>query len=130
MSDKNTPKTIRCKRAYDETSENDGYRVLVDRIWPRGVRKETLALDVWQKDLAPSNKLRRWFGHDPQRWVGFYQKYFRELKEKQHIIDELLEACGNRPLTLVYSAKDTEYNNAVALKIFLETYPVGRQHLD
>ncbi|NYS62615.1 DUF488 domain-containing protein [Vreelandella salicampi] len=127
MSDKNTPNTIRCKRAYDEASENDGYRVLVDRIWPRGIRKETLALDSWEKDLAPSNKLRKWFNHDPQLWAGFYQKYFDELKKRQRTIDKLLDDCGGRRLTLVYSAKDTEYNNAMALKKFLETYLTDNQ---
>ncbi|CAM4210921.1 DUF488 domain-containing protein [Vreelandella rituensis] len=127
MSDSKTPETIRYKRAYEKAEKSDGYRVLVDRIWPRGVRKETLALDAWRKDLAPSNKLRRWFGHDPQRWAGFYQKYFRELKEKQQAVDELLEVCGDRPLTLVYAAKDDEHNNAVALKMFLEAYQASNQ---
>lgn len=115
------PETIFCKRAYDAPADDDGYRVLVDRIWPRGVSKDALQLDDWQKALAPSPELRRWFGHDPQRWAGFYQKFHKELEQNADAVDTLLKACHGRPLTLVYAAKDKQHNNAVALKRYLET---------
>lgn len=112
---------IRCKRAYDETAANDGYRVLVDRVWPRGVSKEALELDTWRKDLAPSTELRKWFGHDPERWDGFRERYFAELDGRQEAIEELLEQVGDGRLTLVYGAKDTEHNQAVALREYLHS---------
>jgi|SRR5690606_9272068 uncharacterized protein YeaO (DUF488 family) len=115
-----TPRAIYCKRVYDPVEASDGYRVLVDRTWPRGIKKEDLALDDWRKELAPSTELRKWFGHDPQRWAGFYQRYHAELRENEEAIKALLEACDGRPLTLLYAARDTEHNNAVALKMYLE----------
>ena len=110
---------IRCKRAYEEPSEDDGYRVLVDRIWPRGVTKDALEIDAWRKDLAPSTELRTWFGHDPTKWEGFRQRYFAELDERRDAVDELLDVVDDRPCTLVYSARDTEHNQAVALREYL-----------
>ena len=114
------PTAIHCKRAYDPAGPEDGYRVLVDRLWPRGIRKEALALDDWCKELAPSDELRRWFGHDPKLWAAFYQRYHKELGEKPAPLRALLRACTGRPLTLVYGAKDPRHNNAVALKMFLQ----------
>lgn len=114
------PSVIQCKRVYDPPENNDGYRVLVDRIWPRGVNKTDLAMDDWCKELAPSTELRRWFNHDAQRWAAFYQKYHAELTDQQEIINHVLSASNNRPLTLLYSARDRKYNNAVALKMYLE----------
>lgn len=114
------PRTIQCKRAYDEPEDADGYRVLVDGVWPRGRRKEALKLDEWRKELAPSKKLRQWFKHDPERWEEFSDRYHRELEKQQRAIDEMLAACDGRTLTLVFGAKETEYNNAVALKSYLE----------
>ena len=114
------PRHIQCKRVYESPASSDGFRALVDRIWPRGISKEDLAADAWYRDLAPSNALRKWFGHEPQRWAGFYQKYHAELRERQDDLDQLLEDCNGRTLTLLYAAKDTEHNNAVALKMLLE----------
>lgn len=117
------PQHIRCKRAYEAPADDDGYRVLVDRIWPRGVSRDALALDDWQKALAPSTELRRWFGHEPQRWAGFYQKYYRELEHSEAAtaaLDDMLSACDGRTLTLVFAARDTAHNNAVALKYYIQ----------
>lgn len=116
------PKHIQCKRVYDSTARNDGFRALVDRVWPRGISKSDLAADGWYRDLAPSSELRKWFGHDPQRWAAFYQKYHVELRERQAELAQLLEDCDGRTLTLLYAAKDTEHNNAVALKMYLQKH--------
>ena len=115
-----TPRKISCKRVYDPVEKADGYRVLVDRAWPRGIKKEDLALDDWRKELAPSTELRKWFGHDPQRWAGFYQRYHAELRDCDEAVQALLKACDGQPLTLLYAARDTRHNNAVALKMYLE----------
>jgi uncharacterized protein YeaO (DUF488 family) len=112
---------IKLKRAYDPLDEEDGFRVLVDRVWPRGVKKEDLALDLWLKEIAPSSSLRKWFGHDPQRWPEFCQRYEAELKEQGDLVDFLKEISDHGVLTLVFSASDAEHNNAVALKKYLET---------
>ena len=109
---------INLKRAYEDKSKQDGYRVLVDRVWPRGRSKETLALDQWARELAPSDKLRKWFDHDVQRWEEFRQRYGDELKdeEKQEQMRQLLADANGPILTLVYGAKDTEHNQAVVLR--------------
>lgn len=112
---------IKLKRAYDPPDKEDGFRVLVDRIWPRGVKKEDLALDLWLKEIAPSSSLRKWFGHDPQRWPEFCQSYEVELKEQGDLIDFLKEISDHGVLILVFSARDAEHNNAVALKKYLES---------
>jgi uncharacterized protein YeaO (DUF488 family) len=109
------------KRAYEDATAADGYRALVDRVWPRGRSKETLALDEWAKELGPSTKLRQWFGHDPRRWESFEQRYRKELaspaqRERMRL---LLDAVGKRPLTLVYGAKDEVHNQAVVLRDLL-----------
>jgi len=114
------PRRINCKRVYDPVEEADGYRVLVDRVWPRGIGKEDLALNAWHKALAPSSELRKWFGHESRRWAGFYQRYHAELRNNDEDVQALLQECDGRPLTLLYSARDTEHNNAVALKMYLE----------
>ncbi|MDT8443221.1 MAG: DUF488 domain-containing protein [Desulfuromonadales bacterium] len=111
---------IRLKRAYDEPAQNDGRRVLVDRIWPRGVKKEELELDDWFKQVAPSSDLRKWFDHDPQKWNEFKQRYFDELKNQPEEIQSLLTTARKGRLTLVYAASEEKYNNAVALKEFLQ----------
>jgi len=111
---------IRVKRAYDPPASNDGYRVLVDRIWPRGVSKEELRADAWERDLAPSSSLRRWFGHDPERWEGFRERYFRELDRQGDVVKPLLERARGGRITLVYGARDTRHNNAVALREYLK----------
>lgn len=115
-----SPKKIQCKRVYDDAIGSDGFRALVDKVWPRGIKKDDLAMDEWCKTLAPSTALRQWFGHDPKRWAAFYQKYHAELKNQAEAIDALLEGCDGRTLTLLYAARDTDHNNAVALKMYLE----------
>jgi uncharacterized protein YeaO (DUF488 family) len=111
-------KKIKIKRVYDKTSKDDGIRILVDRIWPRGIKKEELKLDNWVKEIAPSNELRKWFSHKPEKWEEFKIKYFKELKQKKSLCEGLLTKENN--ITLLYSAKDKEHNQAVALKEFLE----------
>lgn len=111
-------KEVQIKRAYDPPAKADGYRVLVDRVWPRGLRKEDLRMNEWAKDLAPSTKLRQWFGHDPKRWSDFQQRYEWELMaaHSKAEIQRVIEAAKEYPrLTLVYSAKDEEHNQAVVL---------------
>jgi uncharacterized protein YeaO (DUF488 family) len=112
---------IKLKRAYDSPDKEDGFRVLIDRIWPRGVKKEDLALDLWLKEIAPSSSLRKWFGHDPKKWPEFCQRYEAELTEKGDITRFLKEKSDHGSLTLVFSAHDAEHNNAVALKKYLES---------
>ena len=109
---------INLKRAYEDKAQSDGYRVLVDRVWPRGRSKETLGLDQWARDLAPSNELRKWFDHDVQRWKDFQLRYREELKDevKQEQMRQLLADADGRTITLVYGAKDTEHNQAVVLR--------------
>jgi uncharacterized protein YeaO (DUF488 family) len=114
---------VRIKRAYDLPARGDGFRVLVDRVWPRGVSKDEIGIDVWAKDLAPTTKLRQWFGHDPERWTEFRKRYERELHEAAAAdrIRELIdEAKGKRVITLVYGAKDEEHNQAVVLQGLFE----------
>lgn len=109
------------KRAYEEPDKNDGFRVLVDRIWPRGISKEELKLDTWLKEVSPSGDLRKWFGHDSQKWDEFKRRYFAELKERKDPVEELRDKIKQGRVTLVYAAHDEEHNNAVALKEYLET---------
>ncbi len=110
---------ISIKRAYEDPAPQDGYRVLVDRVWPRGRTKNALAIDEWAKGLAPSAKLRNWFAHDPQRWEGFQERYRQELADQRDRLRQLLKSAGKRPLTLVYGAKDEEHNQAVVLRSIL-----------
>jgi|SRR5581483_5655347 uncharacterized protein YeaO (DUF488 family) len=119
MSPAITPKKIKLKRAYERPTRDDGLRVLVDRLWPRGVRKADAAIDQWMKDVAPSASLRQWFGHDPARWVEFRQRYRKELKEHDKEIDELRGLARHGPITLVYAARDQTHNEAVVLRDFL-----------
>ncbi|WP_214040986.1 DUF488 domain-containing protein [Methanoculleus sp.] len=111
---------IRTKRIREEPSGDDGARVLVDRLWPRGVSKEEARLDRWEKDLAPSNELRRWFGHDPAKWEEFLRRYRAELAGKEEAIARLRREAGEGTVTLLYAARDEEHNNAVALKRSIE----------
>jgi uncharacterized protein YeaO (DUF488 family) len=106
------------RRAYDDPTQEDGYRVLVDRVWPRGRSKETLKLDEWVRELAPGTELRKWFGHDPQRWDAFQQRYRSELdsEEMQARMRQLLSDAGGQPITLVYGARDEEHNQAIVLR--------------
>jgi uncharacterized protein YeaO (DUF488 family) len=113
---------IKLKRAYEPAGKGDGYRVLIDRIWPRGVKKTDLPLDEWAKELAPSTELRKSFGHDPDNWPEFREKYQQELRSPaaRQKMDELAGLARRSTLTLVYSARDEEHNNAVVLKRVLE----------
>lgn len=110
---------INLARAYEIDGHARGYRVLVDRLWPRGVRKEDLALDAWLKDLAPSDGLRRWFNHQPARWEEFRKRYLQELHDKSGELDELLAVASRQPVLLIYGSRDVEHNNAVVLRDFL-----------
>jgi uncharacterized protein YeaO (DUF488 family) len=110
---------IRLKRAYEDAAPDDGQRFLVERLWPRGVRKAALPLDGWLKDVAPSPALRKWFGHDPEKWAEFRRRYFAELKQHEAALAPLREAIRAGPVTLVYGSRDTEHNAAVALRDFL-----------
>ena len=114
--------TIAIRRVYDLASIMPGKRVLVDRVWPRGIRKEELHLDSWMRDVAPSTSLRKWFGHDPARWDEFQRRYRAELRqpEQKARVDELLAMARKSPLTLLYSARDVEHNQALALSRVLE----------
>jgi uncharacterized protein YeaO (DUF488 family) len=111
---------IRLKRAYEEPSEGDGTRILVDRIWPRGVARDDAALDDWFRDVAPSDELRTWFGHEPSRWREFRRRYWEELDEMPEPVERLEGLARKGRLTLVYGARDEEHNNARALKEYLE----------
>ncbi|MBF6613337.1 MAG: DUF488 domain-containing protein [Chloroflexi bacterium] len=110
---------IKIKRVYESVAPTDGNRILVERLWPRGMRKEELTLDSWIKDVAPSTDLRRWFGHDPTKWEEFRKRYFAELDTHPTAWQPLLEAAREGDVTLLYSARDTEHNNAAALKEYL-----------
>ena len=110
---------IKLKRVYDSASPEDGVRILVERLWPRGIKKAALKIDGWSKDVAPSDGLRRWFGHDPQKWTAFRERYFRELEGHPEVWEDLAKAARRGRVTLIYSSRDTERNNAVALRDFL-----------
>ncbi len=111
---------IRIKRIYEEPSADDGLRVLVDRLWPRGISKARAQVDRWEKDIAPTTELRHWFGHDPAKWEEFLQRYRAELEDKKELLSQLREEANERTVTLLYAAKDEEHNNAVALKRYIE----------
>ncbi len=104
--------------AYDHEPSKKGKRVLVDRLWPRGITKERLNINEWYREIAPSDELRKWFSHDPEKWEGFKQRYFSEL-DKNPATSGLLEYCRNKDVVFVFSAKDKEYNNATALKEYV-----------
>jgi uncharacterized protein YeaO (DUF488 family) len=110
------------KRAYDSAAESDGRRVLVDRLWPRGISKDELQIDDWLKEVAPSTRLRKWFGHDPAKWGAFKDRYFRELDEQSEAVERLLARGREGTVTLVFGAKDVHHNDAVALKEYLERH--------
>lgn len=118
---------ISIKRAYDDVSPDDGYRVLVDRVWPRGRSRETLELAQWLRDIAPSDALRKWFGHDAQRWDAFQQRYLAELHTDEQLarMRSLLADAAGQPITLVYGAKDQEHNQAVVLRDALSRLQEG-----
>lgn len=106
---------IRIKRIYDQILPEDGKRILVDRLWPRGIKKDQAKIDEWLKDIAPSNELRKWFSHDPSKWPEFKRRYIKELKDKSNLIEKLRADAKKGNITLLFSAKDIEHNNAVVL---------------
>jgi uncharacterized protein YeaO (DUF488 family) len=112
---------VKIKRIYDPVSRGDGKRILVDRLWPRGIRKEEARIDEWLKEIAPSNELRKWFGHDPARWQGFREKYAAELAEKPELLKGIRAAAKKGAITLLFAAKDLTHNNAAVLKEMLES---------
>ena len=111
---------LKLKRVYEAAARDDGVRILVDRLWPRGVTKAAARIDLWFKDIAPSPALRTWFGHDPARWDEFRKRYFAELEKEPEELARLRDLVAERPVTLVYAAKDPEHTHALALKDFVE----------
>jgi uncharacterized protein YeaO (DUF488 family) len=111
---------IKIKRIYEEPSEGDGYRILIDRIWPRGISKKDAKLDEWKKEIAPSEKLRKWFDHDPDKFALFSKKYRKELEDKSEDLDIIRKKAKQKTVTLLYGAKDTEHNQAVVLQKVLQ----------
>lgn len=111
---------IKIKRVYEEPEKSDGFRILIDRLWPRGESKEKARIDLWLKDIAPSDELRKWFEHDPGKWEEFKKRFFDELKDKKELLDEIIVRARRGAVTLLYGAKEERYNNAVALKEYLE----------
>ena len=118
---------IRIKRVYDAETSNDGARFLVERLWPRGIKKENLVLEAWLKDAAPSADLRRWFRHDPKKWEEFQRRYQAELETNPNAWKPLVEAAELGDVTLIYSARDTEHNNAIVLMSFLEKHMTSKR---
>ncbi len=112
---------ISIKRVYEEPKPDDGFRILVDRLWPRGLAKENAKIDVWFKSIAPSTELRKWFGHDPQKWLAFKRSYFAELDANKDALNDLLGYVRQYKVTLLYAAKDPACNHALVLKEYLAT---------
>lgn len=112
---------IEVKRVYEAADEEDGFRILVDRLWPRGLSKNEARIDLWLKEIAPSDGLRRWFAHDPKRWREFKERYFAELDRKSELVNLIVGKANEGKVTLLYGAKNEQFNNAVALKEYIET---------
>lgn len=110
---------LKIKRVYEEPAKGDGKRILVDRLWPRGLTKENASIDLWLRDIAPSTELRKWFGHDPDKWKEFRKRYHQELKNNKEQVSILYEELKKGTVTLVYGAKDEEHNEALVLKEWL-----------
>ncbi|MEN6370545.1 MAG: DUF488 domain-containing protein [Armatimonadota bacterium] len=113
---------VKTKRIYEQPDPNDGYRVLVERLWPRGISKQRAALDLWLKEIAPSTELRTWFGHDPAKWKEFRKLYKDELDENKDAVEILRKLTQKGNVSLIYAARDTEHNAAVVLKEYLERF--------
>jgi uncharacterized protein YeaO (DUF488 family) len=111
---------IRIKRVYEPPAPEDGSRILVDRLWPRGISKTNAKIDLWLKEIAPSNELRKWYNHDPEKWAEFKKRYYREVEERPESFAPLLSLVKDKEVTLLYSSKELKINNAVALKAYLE----------
>ncbi|MGZ7167707.1 MAG: DUF488 domain-containing protein [Halobacteriota archaeon] len=111
---------IKSKRVYEQAKPSDGYRVLVDRLWPRGVRKDDAKLNAWLRELGPSTELRKWFSHDPDKWPEFQRRYRAELNSKTHVLQKLIADAATEDITLVYASREQRYNNVTVLKEVLE----------
>jgi uncharacterized protein YeaO (DUF488 family) len=111
---------IALKRAYETPARSDGFRILVERLWPRGLSKKDAGIDLWAVEVAPSPALRRWFDHDPDRWAPFKRKYFAELRTRKDALEPILERARAGKVTFVFAARETRFNNAVALKEYVE----------
>ena len=122
--------TIRIKRAYEPPAPDDGARILIDGIWPRGVTKKAAGLTLWCKEIAPSPALRKWFGHDPARWTEFQRRYRRELDNNRNAVEQLIDRLDDKPMTLVYGARDTAHNHAIVLADYIRRVlgSSGRPH--
>jgi uncharacterized protein YeaO (DUF488 family) len=116
---------IKIKRIYEAPTAEDGIRILIDRLWPRGLSKNSARVDLWLKEIAPSDKLRKWFAHDPKKWIEFKQKYFKELNPNQELVDLIIKKAKGGNVTLLFGAKEERFNNAVALKEYVETRGKG-----
>ncbi len=110
---------IKIKRVYEQPQSGDGVRILVDRLWPRGLTKEKARIDLWAKEIAPSNELRKWYGHEPARWEEFKRRYFAELNRMPDEVNKLTSAMKKGPVTFLFSSKEEKINNAQALKLYL-----------
>jgi uncharacterized protein YeaO (DUF488 family) len=117
---------LQIKRVYDAVSPTDGARLLVERLWPRGIKKSSLKIDGWLRDVAPSTELRKWFSHDPTKWLQFQQRYFAELDKKPETLEPILNALESGPATLIFSSHDEAHNNAVALKTYIADHDTHR----
>ena len=111
---------IKVERIYNNPRGNSTFRILVDRLWPRGLSTEKVKVDLWQKDIAPSNSLRRWFSHDERKWDEFKDRYFKELEKNSEFVSTIIDRAKEGPITLLYGAKEEKFNNAMALKEYLE----------
>ncbi|HNR24761.1 MAG TPA: DUF488 domain-containing protein [Candidatus Bipolaricaulis anaerobius] len=116
---------IKVKRVYDPAAPEDGLRVLVDRLWPRGLSRERAQVNLWLKDVAPDSELRKWFSHDPEKWPEFKRRYFAELATQTDLLATIAEEARDGVVTILYGAKDRQHNNALALKEYMETYVLG-----
>lgn len=112
---------LRIKRVYETADDDDGFRVLIDRLWPRGLSKDAAHVDLWLKELAPSTELRKWFAHDPAKWTVFRERYIAELQDQGEALSQLRARMRKARVTLLYGAKDETHNNAVVLKALLES---------
>lgn len=119
MSGRISAAHVRVKRAYEAPAPDDGMRILIDRLWPRGIRKADAGVDLWLKEIAPSAELRKWFGHDPARWEEFFSRYAAEVREHPEAFERLREFARQGPVTLVYSAHDEAHNDAIVLRALL-----------
>jgi uncharacterized protein YeaO (DUF488 family) len=119
---------IKIKRVYDQPSQNDGKRILIDRLWPRGLRKEDAHIDEWMKEVAPSNELRKWFNHDPGKWAEFKKKFYAELQGRQDMVAGIINSARKGTVTLLFGSKEERINNATALKEYIEAKMNATEH--